>query len=79
MADTEQEHTIGYTDKRRTQSQTKIPGTQGTTVNYNDVGALRARLTAVAAASYPATRLNTMTKNDMVYALRLADDAAGVR
>lgn len=44
-----------------------------------DVAALRARLTALDAGFYTAARLNTMTKNDMVYAVRVADLASTVR
>lgn len=78
MADTELENPIGLTDKRRTANQTKNPGTIGTSANYNDVGALRTRLAAINGAYYTSARLNGMTKNDMVHAVRLADDAAGV-
>lgn len=78
MADTEHENSIGVTDKRRTQNQTDLPGTLGTSVNYTDVGSLRTRLEAINAAYYTAARLNEMTKNDMVYAVRVADDAAGI-
>lgn len=77
MADTEHENSIGVTDRRRTQTQTDLPGTLGTSVNYTDVGSLRTRLAAIDAGYYTSARLDNMTKNDMVYAVRLADDAAG--
>lgn len=38
-----------------------------------DVNAMRARLTAIDGATYTATRLNQMSYNDMVYAIRLLD------
>ncbi len=74
MADTEME--FKFTDKRRTQNSTAKPGTLGG-ANYASVAALRARLAAISPTSYSTSRLNTMTKNDMEYAVRLADDAAG--
>lgn len=50
------------------------------TANMNDIAALKARLTAISATQYPATKLATMTKNDMVYALRVESaDSAGIR
>ncbi|HET7713282.1 MAG TPA: hypothetical protein VFK94_02335 [Patescibacteria group bacterium] len=76
MANAEIENNLGITDKRRTQGATTTP--VATDANYADVAALKARLTAAAPASYPAATLNLMTKNDMVYALRLIDDAAGI-
>lgn len=42
--------------------------------NYVSIGAMRSRLTAIDAGYYTAERLNSLTVNDMVYALRLADD-----
>lgn len=47
--------------------------------NARDVTAMRARLTAISGTTYTAARLNTMTKNDMLYALRMSDDLAGVK
>lgn len=44
-----------------------------------DVSAMRARLTAISGTTYTAARLNTMTENDMLYALRMSDDLAGVK
>jgi hypothetical protein len=40
------------------------------------ITALRARLAAINGTIYNATYLNTMSTNDMVYALRLNDDNA---
>ncbi len=47
--------------------------------DYSTVTALRARLTAIDAGYYTAARLNTMTYNDMVYAVRLNDSPTTVR
>lgn len=48
-------------------------------VNDDSIATLRARLTAISASTFTAARLNTMTQNDMVYALRLADFPTTVR
>lgn len=37
------------------------------------INAMRARLTAISGTSYSAARLNQMTYNDMIYALRVHD------
>lgn len=76
MAQAEIENQLGFADKRRTQGNTA--NNTATDANYADVAALRTRLAVVNAAYYTAAQLNLMTKNDMVYALRVADDAAGI-
>lgn len=43
------------------------------------IATMRTRLAAVDAGYYTAARLNGMTHNDMVYALRLADNPTTVR
>ncbi len=79
MADLDREHPQGITDIRKTQASTTQPGTPESGVNYHSVTSLRTRLAAISAGFYTAARLNQMTKNDMVYAVRVADDAAGIR
>ena len=49
-----------------------------TPANYSSIFAMRTRLNAISATSYSAARLDAMTVNDMVYAIRLSDDAAGI-
>lgn len=49
-----------------------------TPANYASITALRARLTAINATSYTATRMNQMTVNDLIYAVRLNDDPASI-
>ena len=39
-----------------------------------DLAAMRTRLAAINGAVYTAARLNTMSVNDMIYALRVADN-----
>lgn len=45
-----------------------------TPLNYTSVTAMRARLTAISAVTYPTRILDGMTVNDMVFALRTEDD-----
>jgi hypothetical protein len=45
-----------------------------TPVNYSSLTAIRARLTAIDAVTYSSANLDTMTINDMVFALRNEDD-----
>lgn len=68
---------LGFVDKRRsgTQATTTSLGTAG---NYADAATIDARLTAISATSYSAARLRQMNINDKIYALRLADDLAGI-
>ena len=47
--------------------------------NLGSVSDMRARLTTLNGAYYTAARLNTMTVNDMVHALRQASDSAGIK
>jgi len=65
-------------DKRAGRGTTASPLTT-TDTNSRDITAMRARLTAISGTTYTAARLNTMTENDMLYALRMSDDLAGVK
>lgn len=67
---------LGFVDKRRTQGQKSSP--VATPANYVSEAAMDARLTAVNATYYTATRLRSLTYNDKVAAVRAADDAAGI-
>jgi hypothetical protein len=49
-----------------------------TPANYASIAAKRARLNAISATSYTAARLNSMTENDLDYALRLNDDPTSI-
>lgn len=65
-----------FVDKRR--SLTADDSTDdniGTPANYASIAALETRLLAV---GYSQSQLNSMTVNDKQYALRLADDSAGM-
>lgn len=80
MADSLKGTLHGVTDKRKSTSAGAISGTTflTTPLNYVDITKLRARLIAINGTIYTTARLNTMTLNDMIYALRTLDDAAGI-
>lgn len=47
--------------------------------DYSDIAALRARLAAISGTTYTAARLNAMTMNDMIYAVRLNDSPGTIK
>jgi hypothetical protein len=53
-------------------------GDLGTVANYASLTALRTRLAAISGTYYTTTRLDSMTINDMVFALRNHDDATTI-
>lgn len=66
-------------DKRRTSVSSFASTTPiGTPANYGSISALRTRLAAINGSYYTAAVLDAMTVNDMQYAVKLNDDAAGV-
>lgn len=67
-------NTINFVDKRRSSGPTNAD-TVGTPANYDSVDAMVTRLTAL---GYSSTNISNMTRNDMVYAIRVADDSAGI-
>lgn len=78
MAQTDLENPYGYIDKRIGRG-TVTTHSAAEAANMDSVFDLRARLTALNSTSYTAARLDAMTKNDMLYALRLASaDSAGI-
>lgn len=48
-------------------------------VNDDSIATMKTRLAAINGTYFTAARLNTMTVNDMVYALRLADNPTTIR
>lgn len=68
---------LGFVDKRRAASSSDT-SPLGTAANYASNSTLDARLTAISATTYSASRLNSMTQNDKIYAVRLNDDLAGI-
>lgn len=69
MADLDINDPLGLTDKRRGRGSTGVQG-QAEINNMTSVPTMRTRLAALNGAYYTTTRLNNMTYNDMVYALR---------
>jgi len=68
-----------FVDKRRGRGGTGAD-VVAEAANMQSVSLLKARLTALSATSYTAARLATMTKNDLIYALRIASaDSAGIK
>lgn len=76
MADSDLGELAGFVDKRRVKGQSG--SSLATPGNYNSVASMRTRLATVNGAYFTAPRLNSMSENDMIYALRLADDSAGL-
>lgn len=78
MADLDINDPLGFVDKRRGR------GLSGATqvaevANLSSISAMKARLAALAPSSYTTARMNSMTENDLVYALRQASaDSAGI-
>lgn len=68
---------LSFVDKRRASGQTNT-SPLGTPANYLTEAALDTRLAAVDANAYSATNLRIMNTNDKVYAVRVADDSAGI-
>lgn len=64
------------TDKRYVRG--SAAGSLTTPANYASITALRARLAAISGATFTTARLDAMTVNDMVYAVRVNDDLAGI-
>lgn len=68
---------FGFVDKRRTRDHGALVLSEAN--SYDAVSDMRSRLNTLSATSYTAARLDAMTVNDMVYALRVASsDNAGI-
>lgn len=70
MADTDIEGEV----TARGRAQGLATSVWATPAEYDNVAALRTRLTAINGSYFTAARLNQMTKNDMVMAVRQSDD-----
>lgn len=79
MPDLDINDPFGFTDKRVGRGNTSTSHVNSEYANLGTIAAKKARLTTLAAASYPAARLATMTENDLDYALRLISDSAGIK
>lgn len=68
----------GFVDKRRGRSHEGV--TLSEQANYSSITSLKTRLTALAPTVYTTAKMNTMSVNDLVFALRNASgDSAGIK
>jgi hypothetical protein len=80
VADLDISNPLGFQDKRVGRGNSTTSNQAAEYANFATIAAKKARLTALAASSYTASRLATMSANDLDYALRLASaDAAGIK
>ena len=78
MAQNDLDPLPGFVDKRRATRAGSASNNITTDANFSDIAGMRTRLTAISATAYSAANLDKMTRNDMMYALRLADEAASI-
>lgn len=80
MANANLGNMLGVVDRRESTAAAAVSSTDpaATPLNSVDITKLKARLTAINAGRYTAAYLNVMTKNDMIYAIRVSDDAGGI-
>lgn len=77
MAQIDIETPFGFVDKRKGRGDAGVSALVGQN-NYDNITDLRTRLTAISATTYTAARLDAMSKNDMIYAVRVTDDPTGI-
>lgn len=78
MAQHDLDASFGTVDKRRAVRAGNSANNYTTDANFADINAMRTRLAAAAPASYTTARLEQMTKNDMLFALRQLDEAGSI-
>lgn len=69
---------VNFPDKRRSSAGAKTGKHLATPANYSGNDELDAALVAANGTYYTAKRLDSMTQNDKVYALRTIQDAASI-
>lgn len=69
---------LTWANRQRTVNSPGTSGVVATPANYASITALRTRLNAISATSYSSARLDTMTVNDMIYAVRRNDDSTTI-
>ena len=86
MADVENEFQLGYVSTKRNNKGQELGATNkeyaaqtGNTADRSSTGALRAYLQAGNGTYYTNARLNSMTKNDLMYAARQMADPSGIK
>ena len=78
MANANTRNVYGIVDKRRDGTSGANAAAAAFATNTRDVTSMRARLTAINGTTFTAQRLDQMTTNDMLHAIRLADEAASL-
>lgn len=79
MADLDITANDGLTDKRVGRGNTTATHILAEKANMDSVADMKTRLAAINGTSYSAARMHSMTKNDLVYAMRVASaDSAGI-
>jgi len=78
MAQHETDGFLSVVDKRRAVRAGSASNNITTDANFADINAMRTRLTAISATAYSSANLDKMTRNDMVSALRQADEAGSI-
>ena len=78
MAQNDTGDTFGFVDKRRATRAGSSAVQVATPNNFVDIAKMRARLTAISATAYSSSNLDKMTENDMIFAIRQADEAASI-
>lgn len=78
MANATTRNPYGIVDKRRDVNSGTLAAAAAFATNTRDVTAMRARLTAINGTTFTSQRLDQMTVNDMVHAIRLNDEAASL-
>jgi hypothetical protein len=70
------DNNLGFTDRTRATAGSVADSSSSvaTPANYASETALNARLTAISGTTYSAAKLEQMTLNDKIYAVRLNDD-----
>jgi hypothetical protein len=69
---------MGFVNARKANGDPGSTSNLGTPGNYSSISTLRTRLAAINPTYYTAAELDRMTVNDMVYALRVNDDATSI-
>lgn len=67
-----------WPDRRRTSSNANAQGSLSNVGNYVSNNALDTRLAAISATTFTQERLDKMTQNDKLYAVRHYDDNASI-
>jgi hypothetical protein len=78
MAQNDIKNPLEFIDKRRATRAGSNAAPVTTPANFLSISGMRARLAAAAPSTYTTARLEQMTRNDMVMALRQLDEATSI-